>query len=409
LSTLDYIYSIEEVKNMDFFDKGEITDRSINEDGFLEVSAKIARSGIQEYFAGEFVRDDLPSELREDPSTVIRILRPDKEVFSDDAMKSFAFRPVTDNHPSDFVNSKNVTNLQVGFSKGEVKRNDNKVEVDLVIQDQRMIEKVNEGKNQLSAGYRADIRWKSGLDNNHGVYDAQMVGIRANHIALVDNARGGPELRLSDSWEGTGSMDFKTWTDNKITLYGHNEWSEKKEARTMATRVVDGITVEFSEQGAEVVDKLLTQAEAMQAKVDASEIAVKDAKKKVDELQGKLDAEKAKALKSEDLDQMVADRAELIDKAKGLVEDVETKGLSDIEIKKAVVSKLADGIDVTDKSADYVNAMFDAFVLQTPQKKNGLKSAVRALQDDGENEGDIVEAARKRFRDRSAYKPSQTA
>jgi len=60
-----------------------------------------------------------------------------------------------------------------------------------------------------------------------------------------------------------------------------------------------------------------------------------------------------------DLDQRVADRAELLGTANLLAKDVETKGLSDAAIRRAVVAKVLGDGAVKDRSEAYVDARFD--------------------------------------------------
>jgi hypothetical protein len=350
-------------------------------EGYLEVGAKVARSGIQEYFAGEFVRDELPLELQNDSGAIVRILRPEKEVFDERVLAAFAHRPVTDGHPAEFVNSKNVRDVQVGFSKADVKRDGSAIAVDLVVQDEQMIKQIQGGQNQLSAGYKADITWASGDDEQHGVFDAYMTDIQPNHIAIVDVARGGPELRLNDSWPNKQVSQKNKTEDHK-----------------MATRVIDGITIEFSDQAAEAFDKKAAELEAKQGELDATSQKLTDMQAQIDKLQGLYDAEKENALKSDELDSLVSARIDLIDAAKKIAPDVKCTGLSEQEIRVAAIKIVAPKIDLTDKSADYVTAMFDSFAMREV-KDTGLDKLNKGLEDDGAT--NIADAAKQRYLERS--------
>jgi hypothetical protein len=377
---------------MNFRDYGEITDRKITTEGFLEVGAKVARSGVQEYYAGEFVRDELPLEFQDDPNMVLQILRPEAEVFDERVLQAFAHRPVTDGHPREFVNSQNVKDVQVGFSKHNVRRDGSAIAVDLVVQDQQMIKQVREGQNQLSAGYKADVIWASGTDDQFGVFDAKMTNIQPNHIAIVDVARGGSELTLNDSWPANKQDSQKN----------------KTEDHKMATRVIDGITVEFSDQAAEAFDKKAAELEAKQGELDATSQKMTDMQAQIDKLQGLYDAEKENALKSDELDALVSDRMQLIDAAKKIAPKVDFKGLGDSEIKAAAIKVAAPTVDLTGKSADYVTAMFDSFAMREVKDK-GLEKLNEGLKDDGELS--LADEARKKFRERSenAWKKPFTA
>lgn len=99
--------------------------------------------------------------------------------------------------------------------------------------------------------------------------------------------------------------------------------------------------------------KALSDAEEKHAKaIEAkdTEIAKKDAE---------IDKLKKDQLFDADLDQRVADRAELIGKATAIAKDVDVKGLSDAAIRKAVVVKSLGDEAVADKSDAYIEARFD--------------------------------------------------
>ena len=122
-------------------DKIGISARTFTDEGFLIVeSARIARSGIQEYFAGELGLND------RDPFDVIKIYRPEEEVFNQDSMKSFSNKPVTNNHPKELVSSKNAKELQVGFSGDDVLKDGIFITTKLTITDQASIDDIESGK-----------------------------------------------------------------------------------------------------------------------------------------------------------------------------------------------------------------------------------------------------------------------
>lgn len=159
-------------------------------DGYLVASPRVARIGVQLYSGAEMGRPD---------KEVVRVCRPDGEVFSNDALKTFAHRPITNGHPIDMVTSRNWCQVSIGHSGGEVARDGDFIRVPLVLMDEAAIAEVRAGKAELSVGYTADIRWGEGKTPQGEAYDAVQANIRANHIALVDAARGGPQLRIGDA------------------------------------------------------------------------------------------------------------------------------------------------------------------------------------------------------------------
>ena len=142
----------------------------------------------------------------------------------------------------------------------------------------------------------------------------------------------------------------------------------------MTTRkiVIDGITIETTDQGAEAIGKLQTEKQAIadakaadKAAHDAA-IAAKDA-----ELAAKdariADLEKAQ-LTAEALDAKVQARADLLAKAKALAKDADFSGKADIEIMKAAVIAVRGADSVKDKSDAYVTAAFDLAVESKPDQ-----------------------------------------
>lgn len=127
--------------------------------------------------------------------------------------------------------------------------------------------------------------------------------------------------------------------------------------------VLDGISIETTDQGAEAVSKLQKQLSDAAAAIEsattksAETIATKDAElakkdAEIDDLKGKIMDDAA-------LDARVQSRADLIGKANQIAKDVKVEGLSDAAIRKAVVvAKLGDAA-VKDKPEAYIDARFD--------------------------------------------------
>lgn len=158
-------------------------------DGYLIATPRIARTGIQLYRGSEVHMDD---------KTIVRVYRPEQEVFHKDHMHSLAFRPVTDDHPREMVTSDNWKKYAVGSIGDEVARDGEFIRVPIVLMDQAVIDKVRDGKSELSVGYMCDLKFEDGVTPDGEKYDAIQTNIRANHLAVVDAARGGVKLRIGD-------------------------------------------------------------------------------------------------------------------------------------------------------------------------------------------------------------------
>jgi len=163
--------------------------RSTTPEGFLVChDVPIARTGTQLYSA-----DEVPT-LDPGPDGLIRIERVADEVFRPETLASFEGKPVTVEHPNDFVTPENWQRLAVGFAQN-VRRGvgiqSDLVVADLVITDQAAIAYVNKSLPEVSAGYTAEY---SQTEPGRGVQRC----IVGNHVALVDRGRAGPRCSIQD-------------------------------------------------------------------------------------------------------------------------------------------------------------------------------------------------------------------
>jgi len=176
---------------MHLHDKLTIDTKRRTHDGYLTVNARVARAdNVQTY---------LGSEVGKPEMATVRVFRPANEVFSADTMQSFAHRPVTLGHPDTSVTSANWKDVAKGWSDGEVARDGDFIRVSMLLADAGTIQAVEDGTRELSMGYDCSLDWTAGVSPSGEAYDAVQRGIRSNHIAVVQQARGGPELRLGDS------------------------------------------------------------------------------------------------------------------------------------------------------------------------------------------------------------------
>lgn len=162
--------------------------RSTTPEGFLVChDVPIARTGTQVY-----ATDEVPIDAG--PDGLIRIDRLPDEVFRPDTLASFEGKPVTVEHPNDFVTPENWQRLAVGFAQN-VRRGqgvqDDLILADLVITDEAAIRYVNEKLPEVSAGYTAEYEQ---TEPGRGV-QRDIVG---NHVALVERGRAGPRCSIQD-------------------------------------------------------------------------------------------------------------------------------------------------------------------------------------------------------------------
>lgn len=326
---------------LNFSDKVSTSAVRRTADGYLVADAAVARTGIQLYLGKEVGKPDMP---------IVRVYRSPEAVFAKDAMKSYAHRPMTNDHPSVPVNADNWKDFAIGQTGGDVMRDGEYVRVPVMMMDQKAISDWEAGKVELSMGYSADIVFEAGVTDSGEEYDAKQVNLKMNHLAQVHKARGGDKLRIGDQ----GNPDIIS--PAQPTEGGHMADSNLRKV------MIDGLSVETTEQGAQAIDKLTKQVGDAQAANVAladshkAEIAAKDTE--IGELTVKLaDAQKS-VLSDADIDARVAKRAELVAKATAIVADADYTGKSDSEIRKMVVAKKLGDSVVEGKSDEFVAGCF---------------------------------------------------
>lgn len=312
-------------------DKAEINGVRVTSDGYVTGFARVARTGIQEYMAAELGITD------GDPTRIVRVYRSEAEVFSKDSLSTYAYRPVTSNHPDVQVTADNWKEHSRGQTGPDIARDGEFVQVPMVLMDRAIIKEWEDGKRELSMGYSAEIVMTDGVTPEGEKYDAIQKNLRMNHLALVSRARGGDKLKLGDS---------------------------KTEGPLVTTKTImfDGISIEVTDAGAQAIEKLqskLTDASAKAAEADvAHKAAIADKEKELATKDAEIDALKSKVLDDAAIDKRVQERADLIATAKS-VADQDYSGMSVDQIRaKAVSTKLGDAA-IKDKSVEYVNARFD--------------------------------------------------
>lgn len=168
-------------------DKADVITRA---DGSIMANPRVGRIGIQLYQGKELGRNDME---------VVRVFRPEDQVMAKQAMSSVTHRPVTNDHPPEPVTADNWKKYAVGHTGDTVARDGDYIRVPMMLSDGGAIKDFTDGKKELSLGYTSQLEWREGMTPQGEKYDAVQSGIRVNHLALVDAARGGPKLAIGDS------------------------------------------------------------------------------------------------------------------------------------------------------------------------------------------------------------------
>lgn len=304
--------------------------RQYLDNGFLRVSGKAARTGVYEYLACELGLDDLP------PTEVVRVYRPEEEVFDASSIESYKNVDVTNDHPPQFVDSKTFRDKSVGHVIS-ASRDGDFVFVDMIIKDASAISDIEDGKNQLSPGYSAIYVKENGVAPCGTSYQYKQTTIDINHVALVSRGRGGAQVRLNDQ-------------------------KPNQPEKAMTKVVLDsGRSLEL-EDGA--------TAALIQDSFDRLAKSAKDAQDELQEVQAVSDAQKEKiqqleeALKvandAESIKTKIAELAKVQDSARKIAgKSFVCDSVDVMEIKRAALAQIRDSIEWDKKADEYVNAAFD--------------------------------------------------
>ena len=330
----------------------EFLSESINDRGYLVISCRFARVGIQKRLGSEISPDF-------EPDKIYKEYRSPDEVFKDSVLEGFRTVVLTDDHPEVLLDAQNTKDHLIGFVSSEVKAVENThLQCEITIIDKEIIEKIQAGKVELSAGYLYALELV-----DHADYDYLQTNIIPNHIAIVDAGRCGSSCSI-----GMDSNLKQEIKKMKITFYGTNAKGEK---------------IELSS-----VDVPEDQSEAMQAVADAtyansqslSDALVKNAKD-MDELQAKSDMTPSEDEIKEANDKTIAvkafDLAHVMVVAKDALGDTACfKGKDAETIKRQVLTKHKPEMALDGKSPEYIAYAFDALTEQLNEAKDSYETGL---------------------------------
>lgn len=321
----------------------------VTRDGYLVAVVRAARTGVYEYQGSELKRPDLG---------VVRVYRPPEEVFSQDALESFTSLPVTVDHPPEMVSAKNWKKYARGYTGEDAAKDDIYVRVPLILKDARAIENVQSGKNELSFGYTCDVEFTPGQTPDGEAYDAIQRNPRGNHLAIVSAGRAGRDCKIGDADDDNGAQGMPDVI--------------------LKTVSVDGIPVSATDQSAAAIEKLARDKGQLiadnlkltvdhKAAIDAKDAeiarltqAVADKDKELGSKDAEMQLLKDAAADTKKIDQLVADRVEVLTGAEALgLTDAEIQGKTNGEVVRLAVQKVLGDAYVNGKGDEYVRSAFD--------------------------------------------------
>lgn len=384
-----------QIKKVNRFDFRKIEKARKTDNGFLIAPVKATRSGVFTYRTAD--------------GGILKEYRPDEEVFNSDSMGSLAFVPVTNRHPKRGLLKPSTAKKDAVGSVGEnIEKSGSFLKAVLSVFDEEAINDIeNNGIQEVSCGYTADLEFTPGIAPDGEKYDAIQRNIRYNHIALVRRGRAGPEarLKLDDASaildDGEIEIDDLYFDDKDKNKYKDKKPKEGNMPKIkldgmefeVESALAGAIKAEIKDQSAEAVKKAMKEKDQ-----EMAEKKKKD-KEKQDEMQAKLDAaneelEKAKGEKLDDkqIHAMAKERSALLDSASKFVsKETKLDEMTNLEIKTEVVKQNCKVDEAQLESEVYVQARFDAVMESKPKKDR--KDPVRTTMKDKiekEDEGELT-------------------
>jgi len=361
------------------YDVAPIEKYELTPEGYLRCWSTIARTGVQMYTDAD--------------GSVRREYRPETEVASPESLASFAGKAITLEHPPVLLDSANTKDYQIGFSGTEVVYDNGFVRAVMTITDQDAIDRIMRGDaKEVSAGYRVNYEANAGVTDSGENYDGIQKEISGNHIAVVRRGRAGPQVKLHlDRLDAADPSLITPIEEPSMTAKVNFDGAEFEVTESVALAVTKERedAKKSYEDMKKMYDGMMSEASKMKEEMDAMH---KEMKGKQDSAEGRADAlaEENTALKADldsakqvNVDSLVEERIALIDKARPSLDSAfDFAGKSVREIMEASIKAVRGDSDLSDRSDDYVTAMFDTLVEAGSRDDSGtseLRQAVASI------------------------------
>lgn len=342
---------------------------TFHEDGTLTARSIITSIGVFPY--------------RQPDGSIRRELRLPEEVFSKETLDSFNGIPIYVGHRVG----------KDGLEKDQAKRDEWAVGIacnpvgdnvyvasDIKITKEDGVKAVKSGIRSFSVGYTCDVEQEAGVWG--GVtFDAIQRKIRGDHLALCEIARQGDQAVLRmDSAEMVIEEKAAVAVENK------DKDTEKEEGMAENMKTIQLDSVDYQAEQAVIdalksekvrADSLVEDVKSKQATISALEAERDSAKEKLDAAMTKItDMEKAH-LDEAEITKRVNARIALMELAAKAEAEVKAD-MSDLDIKKAILTTKNPKITLDGKDEVYINARIDC--LKEDIAVEGDKNALANVQ-----------------------------
>ena len=170
--------------------------------GFMTVQDNpISKTGVYPYLGSEIAGHELPEK------EVFNVYRPEEELSKPETIASFKLMPLIDDHEviGDNATAPERKGMQ-GYIGEQVYFDSPYLRANLMIPSRAAQGLIAAGKIELSPAYFCDYVKEDGIFEGQP-YQFVQRNIRANHLALVDEGRTGPDVAVLD--HRTITTDFK--------------------------------------------------------------------------------------------------------------------------------------------------------------------------------------------------------
>lgn len=353
-------------------------DATRSPEGYVRARAFVTRTGV------------FPYQLA-DGRTIWELRHPE-DVFKAASLETLKNLLITIEHPNQMVDVNNAKALSVGNTGESFKVDAPFVETSLSITAKEAIDAIEAGKKELSCGYYCD------LIESMGSYDGQefthrQVNITYNHLAITDQARLGPELRIA--------------LDSAFGVMVKNVARTDSQENTMKVKI-DGLEYEAAPEVVRALEKANEAVTKEKSRADTAVAAQATAEGQRDSAKADLETLK------KGIPQQVADgvkaRVALVDSAKKVLADAEIAKLdsmTDEEIKKSVILTKQPEAKLEGRDSAYITARFDSVIESLDTDPDAIAKAreASANRNDGSNANQqTADSARQRMIDRAAGK-----
>lgn len=174
--------------------------REYDLNGWAEIKGNpISKVGVFPYL-GNQISPDL------EPDKVYQVYRPEEELSDPETIDSFKLIPWTDEHAMLGQEDEGLTAPEKkgihGVIGEDVYFEDGYLKGNLKVFSNKLADLIDQGKKELSIGYRCLYDIVTGVYNGKK-YDAIQRQIRGNHVALVDEGRSGHDVAVLDHFKFT--------------------------------------------------------------------------------------------------------------------------------------------------------------------------------------------------------------